>query len=124
VTCIAPQLAGSSFVAVQQWQHHFAHFDSMLEQARNYMIDRRRVDNEELDDTLESTHAKRTAEENFDQEAFVVRRSMPSTRDEQGGLYFVVFSHSFDAFETQFHKMLGLEDDIVDALFSNFYATQ
>lgn len=56
VTCIAPQLAGSSFVAVQQWQHHFAHFDSMLEQARNYMIDRRRVDNKELDDAIESTH--------------------------------------------------------------------
>jgi putative iron-dependent peroxidase len=47
----------------------------------------------------------------------VVRRPMPSTRDEQGGLYFVAFSHLFDAFETQFRKMLGLEDDIVDALF-------
>jgi putative iron-dependent peroxidase len=81
------------------------------------MIGRRRVDNAELDDAPESAHVKRTAEENFDQEAFVVRRSMPSTRDEQGGLYFVAFSHSFDAFETQFHKMLGLEDHIVDALF-------
>lgn len=47
----------------------------------------------------------------------MVRRSMAWIREEQGGLYFVAFSHSFDAFETQFRKMLGLEDDIVDALF-------
>jgi putative iron-dependent peroxidase len=112
-----PQIDGSSFVAIQQWQHNFAQFNAMSEHAQNYAIGRRRTDNEELEDAPESAHVKRTAQENFEPEAFVVRRSMPWMRDGQGGLYFVAFGHSFDAFEAQFSKMLGLEDGINDALF-------
>jgi len=112
-----PQLHGSSFVAIQQWQHNFAQFNSMSSHAQDHMIGRRRLDNEELEDAPESAHVKRTAQENFEPEAFVVRRSMPWMRDDQAGLYFVAFGHSFDAFEAQFRKMLGLEDDISDALF-------
>jgi putative iron-dependent peroxidase len=112
-----PQLHGSSFVAIQQWQHHFTQFNAMSEQAQDHAIGRRRVDNEELDDAPESAHVKRTAQENFEPEAFVVRRSMPWMRDGEGGLYFVAFGHSFDAFEAQFRKMLGLKDGISDALF-------
>ncbi|MFZ6798486.1 Dyp-type peroxidase [Undibacterium sp. Di24W] len=112
-----PRLHGSSFVVVQQWQHNFLQFNAMSEQTQNHIIGRRRIDNEELEDAPESAHVKRTAQENFEPEAFVVRRSMPWMRDGQGGLYFVAFGHSFDAFEAQFRKMLGLEDGISDALF-------
>lgn len=112
-----PHLHGSSFVAVQQWQHNFTHFDAMSEQAQDHAIGRRRIDNEELEEAPESAHVKRTAQENFQPEAFVVRRSMPWMQDGQGGLYFVAFGHTFDAFEAQFRKMLGLEDGISDALF-------
>jgi putative iron-dependent peroxidase len=112
-----PPLHDSSFVAIQQWQHDFTQFDAMSEQTQDHMIGQRRIDNEELDEAPESAQVKRTAQENFEPEAFVVRRSMPWTRDGQGGLYFVAFGHSFDAFEAQFRKMLGLEDGISDTIF-------
>jgi putative iron-dependent peroxidase len=89
---------------------------------------RRRSDNEELDDAPESAHVKRTAQESFSPEAFVLRRSMPWTQEMQGGLMFVAFGHSFDAFEAQMRRMIGAEDGIADALFrytrpitGNFY---
>jgi putative iron-dependent peroxidase len=44
---------------------------------QDHAVGRRRSDNEELDDAPESAHVKRTAQESFEPEAFVVRRSMP-----------------------------------------------
>jgi putative iron-dependent peroxidase len=70
-----------------------------------------------LDDAPASAHVKRTAQESFDPEAFVVRRSMPWATGERAGLMFVGFGHSFDAFEAQMRRMAGLEDGVVDALF-------
>jgi putative iron-dependent peroxidase len=81
------------------------------------MVGRRRTDNEELDDAPESAHVKRTAQESFEPEAFVLRRSMPWNLGMQSGLMFVAFGHSFDAFEVQMRRMAGLEDGVVDALF-------
>lgn len=110
-------LAGSSFVAVQQWVHDFAAFDAMSEKAQDHMVGRRRSDNEELEDAPESAHVKRTAQESFAPEAFVLRRSMPWTQGSQSGLLFVAFGQSFDAFEVQLLRMAGLDDGVVDALF-------
>ena len=111
-------LLGSSFVAVQQWQHDFAVFESMSEEQQDHTIGRRRSDNEELSDAPASAHVKRTAQENFEPEAFVVRRSMPWRQGLEGGLQFVAFGHSFEAFEAQMKRMLGADDGIVDGLFN------
>ena len=81
-------------------------------------IGRRRSDNEEIDDAPPSAHVKRTAQESFDPEAFVVRRSMPWADGSRVGLVFVAFGRSFDAFEVQLNRMIGAEDGIVDALFA------
>lgn len=113
----APGLAGSSFVAVQQWVHDFAAFEAMAPQAQDHVMGRRRSDNEELDDAPESAHVKRTAQESFTPEAFVLRRSMPWAAGVQAGLLFVAFGHSLDAYEAQMRRMAGLEDGIVDGLF-------
>lgn len=110
-------LAGGSFVAVQQWVHDFVAFDAMSGSAQDDMVGRRRSDNAELEDAPESAHVKRTAQESFTPEAFVLRRSMPWAQGQQAGLLFVAFGHSFDAFEAQLRRMAGLEDGIVDALF-------
>ena len=111
-------LDGSSFVAVQQWLHDFDAFDDMSGEEQDNSIGRRKSDNEELDDAPESAHVKRTAQESFEPEAFVVRRSMPwSTPGGEGGLMFVAFGKSFDAFEAQLNRMVGNEDGIADALF-------
>lgn len=110
-------LNGGSFLAVQQWQHSFAAFNAMSAIDKDHMIGRRLSDNEELEDAPESAHVKRTAQENFSPEAFILRRSMPWSLQDHGGLYFTAFGHSFDAFEAQLTRMLGLEDGIVDALF-------
>lgn len=109
--------AGSSFVAVQQWVHDLDHLGSLSQDERDDIIGRRQSDNEEFDEAPVSAHVKRTAQESFEPEAFVVRRSMPYTGDAGDGLMFVAFGHSFDAFEAQMRRMAGLEDEIVDGLF-------
>ena len=109
---------GSSFVAVQQWLHDFDTFDSMSVEEQDNTIGRHVSDNEELDEAPESAHVKRAAQESFDPEAFVLRRSMPWSDGMSAGLVFVAFGHSFDAFEAILHRMLGKEDGISDALFN------
>ncbi|MEY8878706.1 MAG: Dyp-type peroxidase [Leptothrix sp. (in: b-proteobacteria)] len=110
-------LDGSSLVAVQQWEHAMAAFEAMTPTEQDDSVGRRRSDNEELDDAPESAHVKRTAQENFDPEAFVLRRSMPWAEGARCGLHFVAFAASLAAFEAQLRRMSGAEDDIVDALF-------
>lgn len=110
-------LDGSSFVAVQQWRHDFARLDAQSPAQQDATIGRRRSDNVELDDAPESAHVKRTAQESFEPEAFVLRRSMPWADAQHGGLVFVAFGRSFDAFEAQLQRMIGTDDGIVDALF-------
>lgn len=109
---------GGSYVAVQQWRHDFTRFDAMSTSAQDHCIGRRKSDNEELDDAPASAHVKRTAQESFAPEAFVVRRSMPWAEAGEAGLVFVAFGRSLDAFEAQLRRMVGAEDGIVDALFS------
>ena len=111
-------LDGASFVAVQQWLHDFNAFDRMGSEQQDFSIGRRRSDNEELEDAPASAHVKRTAQESFDPEAFVLRRSMPWVSGTRGGLMFVAFGASLAPFEAQMRRMAGLEDGLTDALFS------
>ena len=110
-------LDGSSFVAVQQWLHDLDYMDSMEEEEMDHIIGRRLSDNEEIEDAPISAHVKRTAQEDFDPEAFVLRRSMPWADESGEGLVFVAFGKSFDAFEALLNRMLGKDDGISDALF-------
>jgi putative iron-dependent peroxidase len=110
-------LDGASFVAVQQWLHDFGRFDAMSPREQDQTIGRRRSDNVELDDAPASAHVKRTAQESFEFEAFMLRRSMPWSEGVRSGLVFVAFGKSFDAFEVQLQRMIGAEDGITDALF-------
>jgi putative iron-dependent peroxidase len=114
---IGPGVDGSSYVAVQQWVHDLDAFEAVEDHARDHVIGRRRSDNEELDDAPETAHVKRTAQESFDPEAFVLRRSMPWMASMQAGLMFVAFGKSFHAFEAQMRRMAGHDDGITDALF-------
>ena len=110
-------LDGSTFVAVQQWVHDLDRFESMSAKERDNSIGRRKRDNKELDRAPPSAHVKRTAQESFTPEAFVVRRSMPWADATRAGLVFVAFGHSLDAFEALLKRMVGAEDGIADALF-------
>jgi putative iron-dependent peroxidase len=112
---IAPD--GSSCVAVQQWLHDLDAFEQLTDELANHHIGRHRVTNEELEDSPEDAHVKRTAQESFDPEAFVLRRSMPWMMNMQAGLMFVAFGRSFYAFEAQMKRMAGHDDGIVDAIF-------
>ncbi len=114
----ASGLCGSSFVAVQKWQHDIEHFFSRSQQERDHTIGRRLSDNQEIDQAPKTAHVKRTAQESFEPEAFVLRRSMPWADSSGEGLMFVAFGHSFDAFEAQLGRMLGREDGQLDGLFS------
>ncbi len=112
-----PGLDGASLLAVQRWQHDLAAFRAMTPLARDLAIGRRLVDNEEIEDAPEIAHVKRTAQEDYTPEAFVLRRSMPWLEGAAGGLYFAAFGRSLDAFEAQLARMSGAEDGQVDALF-------
>ena len=111
-------LDGSSFVAVQQWLHDFDALDEMTENERDDVIGRHISDNEEFDEAPDSAHVKRTAQESFEPEAFILRRSMPWAEGMDAGLVFVSFGHSFAAFEVILRRMLGKEDTVTDALFT------
>ena len=111
-------LDGSSFVAVQQWAHDLDAFQAMTHTEQDDTFGRRVSDNEEFDEAPASAHVKRTAQESFEPEAFLLRRSMPWADASQAGLVFVAFGHSFDAFEAQLQRMVGKDDGIVDALFN------
>ncbi len=113
----AAGLNGSSFVAVQQWVHDMDRFQSMTAQEQDNAIGRRKSDNAEIEDAPAGAHVKRTAQESFEPQAFVLRRSMPWADETQMGLVFVAFGRSFDAFEAQLSRMQGSEDGITDALF-------
>ena len=110
-------LRGGSFAAIQQWQHDFQGFAAMHQQERDHIMGRRLSDNEELDDAPVSAHVKRTAQESFAPEAFLVRRSMPWIEGDKGGLMFLAFGHTLNAFEAQLRRMSGLEDGITDGLY-------
>ena len=108
---------GSSVLAVQRWEHNFDQFDALGRQTQDHVIGRERDTNEEIDDAPKWAHVKRTAQEDFQPEAFLLRRSMP-WRDHRGaGLVFVAFGSTLAPFEAQLRRMVGLDDGIVDGLF-------
>ena len=113
-----PGLDGSSYVAVQQWLHDFEILDDMSRSERDDIVGRHVSDNEEFDEAPDSAHVKRTAQESYEPNAFVVRRSMPWAEDMDAGLVFVAFGRSFEAFEAILQRMIGKEDGISDALFT------
>jgi putative iron-dependent peroxidase len=112
-----PGLDGSSLVAVQHWIHNLDSLAAMSPHTRDELIGRRITDNEEIKDAPESAHVKRTAQEDFDPEAFVLRRSMPWSDATRAGFMYVAFARDFYAFEAQLRRMAGLDDGIIDGLF-------
>lgn len=107
----------ASYVVVQRWVHDFARLDAMTQLQRDHVFGRSQADDVELDDAPPSAHVKRTAQESFEPEAFVLRRSMPWSEPDRAGLVFVAFGRSFDAYLAQLRRMLGHDDGITDALF-------
>ncbi len=111
---------GSSFVAIQHWQHRWARIHSMSTHEQSHAIGRDRDSNEELEDAPESAHIKRTTQEDFTlsdgSEGFSWRRSMPWVAGDASGLHFVSFGKSFEAFELQLKRMSGSDDGITDAV--------
>ncbi|MBS7325278.1 MAG: Dyp-type peroxidase [Thiopseudomonas sp.] len=113
----APDQLGGSYAAIQHWEHDLAYMQALPQQEQDHIIGRRLSDNEEIEDAPESAHVKRTAMEDFDPEAFVVRRSMPYIDGDTAGLVFLAFADTLDAFEVQLRRMIGLDDGITDGLF-------
>ena len=91
-------------------------FESMSAKEQDHTIGRRKRDNEEIASAPLSAHVKRTAQESFTPEAFVVRRSMPWADATRAGLVFVAFGKSLAAFEALLKRMVGAEDGITDEI--------
>jgi putative iron-dependent peroxidase len=108
---------GSSFVSVQRWLHDLPRFQGLEQPEQDDVFGRRLSDNEEFAEAPESAHVKRTAQEDFSPEAFIVRRSMPWSSPDGEGLVFVAFANTLDKFEAISRRMVGLDDGITDGLF-------
>ena len=106
-----------AFLSVQKWVHDLDLFESFSQERKDHTIGRRLSDNEELDDAPSTAHVKRTAQESFEPEAFLLRRSMPFDSGKERGLMFIAFAASLEPFEAQMRRMRGQEDGVVDALF-------
>jgi putative iron-dependent peroxidase len=110
--------AQGSFVLVQRWWHDLGALAKMRPRAKSAAIGRDMESNDELDDVPPSAHVKRTAQENFDPPAWLVRRSMAWGGPSGAGLYFIAYANDLDTIERQLSRMAGLDDGVVDALFS------
>ncbi len=111
-------LKGSSFVAVQRWVHDLKRFWSFSAAHRDALIGRRADTNEEIADAPAFAHVKRTEQESYTPPAFMLRRSMPWATANEEGLLFISYVESLDRFDVMMRRMVGLEDGIVDGLFS------
>jgi porphyrinogen peroxidase len=111
-------LQNSSFFVLQRWRHQLAEFKQKPQPEQDNIIGRRLSDNEELDDAPRSAHVKRTAQESFTPEVFMLRKSMPWITEQNAGLMFAAFINNLQNFERMMARMTGDEDGIKDALFS------
>lgn len=111
-------LHNSSFFVLQRWQHQLAEFKSRSQTLQDNTIGRRLSDNEELENAPASAHVKRTAQESFSPQVFMLRKSMPWIKDQDAGLMFAAFISNLTGFERMLARMTGDEDGIKDDLFS------
>ena len=110
-------LDGSSFLATQTWFHDLNSLHCQPQAQQDDVFGRRLSDNSEFEQAPASAHVKRTAQESFEPEAWLLRRSMPWADPSGEGLVFVAFAASLEPFEAIARRMVGLEDGVVDALF-------
>lgn len=110
-------LDGGSFAALQRWRHDLRRMAATPAAQMNAIIGRDRDSNEELEDAPVSAHVRRSAQEDFDPAAFMLRRSMPWGGPEEAGLVFLAFGADLDRFERVLRRMMGLDDGVVDGLF-------
>ena len=113
---------GSSFVFVQRWLHLRDRFAAQPPQARDDIFGRRASDDEEIPEAPESAHVKRTAQEDFDPPAFLLRRSMPWGDARRHGLQFIAYAATLDPIQRQLERMMGLDDGLQDALLAHSQA--
>jgi len=111
-------LIGSSFVAVQRWEHDLRRFRGFSPARRDAVFGRRADTNDEIADAPATAHVKRGAQESYDPPAFMVRRSMPWATAHAQGLEFIAYGASLDRYERVLRRIAGLEDGIVDSLFT------
>ena len=114
--------AGGSFVLVQRWLHFRDRFLALPEPARDHVIGRRLADDEEIPEAPESAHVKRTAQEDFEPPAFLLRRSMPWGDARRHGLQFIAYAATPQAIQRQLERMMGLDDGLQDALLAHSQA--
>lgn len=116
------ELAGGSHVLVQRWLHFRDRLAALPTQARDHVVGRRLDDDEEIAEAPESAHVKRTAQEDFEPPAFMLRRSMPWGDGRRQGLVFIAFVASLDTAQAQLRRMMGLDDGLQDALLAHSQA--
>lgn len=103
---------------LQQWLHDFDWLNSASQSAKEECFGRSLDDSHQLENFKDFAHFKRSAKENFEPEAQILRKSMPWSDDQlNGGFMFSGFAPSFRSFNLQMGNMLGCSDGIIDGVF-------
>ena len=108
---------GGSFAAVQRWAHDLVRLESYSDEEQNDFIGRTKASGDTIEDAPRSAHVNRVAQADLSPQAYILRRSMPWSSEDEEGLLFVAFGRSFDAFEAMLRRMVGADDGLVDGLF-------
>lgn len=113
---------GGSHVLVQHWLHFRDRLAALTPHARDHVMGRRLEDDEEIAEAPESAHVKRTAQEDFEPPAFLLRRSMPWGDARRQGLAFIAYAAEQHTLQRQLERMMGIEDGLQDALLGHSQA--
>ncbi|WP_326541048.1 Dyp-type peroxidase [Pseudorhodoferax sp.] len=113
---------GGSHVLVQHWLHFRDRLAALTPHARDNVMGRRLEDDEEIAEAPETAHVKRTAQEDFEPPAFLLRRSMPWGDARRQGLEFIAYAAEQHTLQRQLERMMGIEDGLQDALLGHSQA--
>lgn len=109
---------GGSHVLVMRWIHDLDTFHALPVGEQERVIGRTKSDSTALpkEQRQRAGHAKHVAEEHFDEEMQIYRRSVPYGTIAEHGLYFVAFSSKRGRFDHMLGKMFGVADGVQDPL--------
>jgi len=116
------QRAGGSFALVQRYVYFHRRLLRRDTAERNHIVGRDAETDAELAEVGETAHVRRTEQESFGPDGFMLRRSMPWGNARRHGLQFIAFMRNLDLAERMLDRMTGAADGVRDAILGHTQA--
>jgi putative iron-dependent peroxidase len=114
--------AGGSFALVQRYIYFHRRLLRRDSAERSQIVGRDAETDAELAEAPVSAHVRRTEQESFGPDGFMLRRSMPWGDARRHGLQFIAFMRNLDLAERMLDRMTGAADGVRDAILSHAQA--